>query len=147
MCLLGSLLALTLIFLWAFIIVPQGQKNLYNLRWIMLFNFHALYILSIVFQKPFKVKLDIPSSWCAINKMILTMKNALESVWRGVKSYRAWWQYGWCYTHGWGWFQFTFDLLFWKDKDTHNSSNSIGSKFFFGGCNGSCRNYCTQCHT
>jgi hypothetical protein len=32
------------------------------------FNSHTLY-LSIVFQKSFKIKRDVPSSWCAMNIM------------------------------------------------------------------------------
>ena len=36
-----------------------------------LFNPHALY-LPVVSQKPFKIK---PSSWCALNQMIIIMKN------------------------------------------------------------------------
>ena len=43
------------------------------------FNSYALY-LSVVFQKAFEVKLELPSSWCPINQMIIVMKNVLDIV-------------------------------------------------------------------
>ena len=42
--------------------------------------------LSVVFQKSLEVKLDLPSSWCTMNHVIITMKNVWESVQSGVKS-------------------------------------------------------------
>jgi hypothetical protein len=44
-----------------------------------IFQFHVLY-LSLVFQKSFRDMLDLPSSWCAMNQIIITMKNVLESI-------------------------------------------------------------------
>ncbi len=34
--------------------------------WMKIFNSHAMY-LSLVFHKPFEVKLDLPSSWCDVD--------------------------------------------------------------------------------
>ena len=41
------------------------------------FNSHTLY-LSVVSQKAFKVKLHLPSRWCAINQMIIITKSVSD---------------------------------------------------------------------